>query len=94
MQAEPTEPTGSTPAPRVPQIPPALADPRPVLAVGILAWAIATLVVWTSGTHWHDARPICLMGLAVGAAGYAIFWIQRRAARRGAKGAQQGLENA
>ncbi|WP_024800707.1 DUF2530 domain-containing protein [Nocardia sp. BMG51109] len=74
----------------VPQIPPRLTDPRPVLAVGTALWAIATVLVWIDDS-WADARPIGLMGLAVGLLGYAIFLIQRRGARRGDKGAQTGL---
>lgn len=77
---------------QVPEIPARLTDPRPVLAVGTVLWAIATAVVWASGAQWHAERPVCLMGLAVGALGYAIFWLQRRGARRGDKGAQKGLE--
>ncbi|MFE3442370.1 DUF2530 domain-containing protein [Nocardia sp. NPDC059180] len=76
---------------KVPQIPPRLTDPRPVLAVGSALWALATVVVFLSGDRWEAARPVCLMGLAVGLLGYTIFFIQRRGARRGDKGAQTGL---
>ncbi|QIS17535.1 DUF2530 domain-containing protein [Nocardia terpenica] len=76
--------------PTVPQIPPRLTDPRPVLAVGVVLWAIATVVVWVIGS-WAPARPICLMGLVVGLLAYGIFALQRRSARRGDKGAQKGL---
>ncbi|NEW38879.1 DUF2530 domain-containing protein [Nocardia cyriacigeorgica] len=76
---------------KVPQIPPRLTDPRPVLAVGSALWALATVVVFLSGDRWETARPVCLMGLAVGLLGYTIFFIQRRGARRGDKGAQTGL---
>ncbi|MBF4995548.1 DUF2530 domain-containing protein [Nocardia nova] len=76
--------------PEVPEIPPRLTDPRPVLAVGSLVWLVATVVVWCNDS-WADARPICLMGLGVGLLGYSIFVIQRRGARRGDKGAQKGL---
>ncbi|NUS43951.1 MAG: DUF2530 domain-containing protein [Mycobacteriaceae bacterium] len=75
----------------MPEIPQRLTDPRPVLAAGTLLWALASAVVWTAGDRWADARPICLMGMAVGALGYSIFRLQRQAARRGAKGAQTGL---
>lgn len=74
----------------VPEIPPRLTDPRPVLAVGGILWAIATIAVWLNDS-WAHARPICLMGLAVGLLGYLIFMFQRRSARRGDKGAQKGL---
>lgn len=75
---------------KVPEIPPRLTDPRPVLAAGSVLWAVATVLVWIDG-DWADARPACLMGLAVGLLGYTIFVIQRRGARRGDKGAQTGL---
>jgi hypothetical protein len=78
----------STPTP---EIPARLTDPRPVLAIGTTAWGVATAVVFGSGSHWQAERPVCVMGLAVGALGYAIFWVQRRGARRGDKGAQRGL---
>ncbi|QXQ15992.1 DUF2530 domain-containing protein [Skermania piniformis] len=75
----------------VPDIPARFTDPLPVLAVGTVAWLIATAVVWLSGARWAEARPVCLMGLAVGLLGYTIFSVQRAAARRGAKTAQTGL---
>ncbi|MFJ1458394.1 DUF2530 domain-containing protein [Nocardia sp. N2S4-5] len=75
---------------KVPEIPPRLTDPRPVLAVGSVLWAVATVLVWVNA-DWAYARPVCLMGLAVGLLGYTIFAIQRRGARRGDKGAQTGL---
>jgi hypothetical protein len=78
--------------PHVPQIPARLTDPRPVLAIGTVIWLVATVVVWASGERWEAARPACLAGLAVGALAYGVFWIQRRAARRGSKGAQVGIE--
>ncbi|MEU7630907.1 DUF2530 domain-containing protein [Nocardia sp. NPDC049220] len=77
--------------PEVPQIPPRLTDPRPVLAVGSALWSIATAVVWAGGDRWESARPVCLMGLVVGILALGIFLIQRRGARRGDKGAQTGL---
>lgn len=74
----------------VPEIPPRLTDPRPVLAVGSIGFLIATVAVFVVDA-WASARPVCLMGLAVGLLGYTIFAIQRRGARRGDKGAQLGL---
>ncbi|NKY37345.1 DUF2530 domain-containing protein [Nocardia speluncae] len=76
---------------RLPQFPSWLTDPRPVLALGSVLFAIATVVVWLGGDRWETARPVCLMGLAVGLLGYTIFVVQRRGARRGDKGAQTGL---
>ena len=76
---------------RLPQFPSWLTDPRPVLALGSVLFAVATVVVWLGGDRWETARPVCLMGLAVGLLGYTIFVVQRRGARRGDKGAQTGL---
>ncbi|MGQ4616741.1 DUF2530 domain-containing protein [Nocardia sp. R7R-8] len=76
---------------KVPELPPRLTDPRPVLAVGSALWLIATLMVWAGGDRWASARPVCLMGLVVGLIGLVIYLVQRRAARRGDKGAQTGL---
>ncbi|WP_330228299.1 DUF2530 domain-containing protein [Nocardia sp. NBC_00508] len=75
----------------VPQLPPRLTDPRPVLAVGSALWLIATVVVWVGGDRWAAARPVCLMGLVVGGIALVIYLVQRRGARRGDKGAQTGL---
>ncbi|MTE11340.1 DUF2530 domain-containing protein [Nocardia aurantiaca] len=77
--------------PPVPEIPHRFTDPRPVLAVGALGFLIATAAVWLNDA-WAAARPVCLMGLAVGLLAYTIFAIQRRSARRGDKGAQLGLD--
>ena len=78
-------------SPKIPEIPERLTDPRPVLAIGTAIWLIATVVVAISGDRWHDALPICITGLIVGALGTAVFWLQRRASRRGSKSAQKGL---
>ncbi|MFC8528240.1 DUF2530 domain-containing protein [Nocardia sp. NPDC057227] len=76
---------------QVPAIPQRLTDPRPVLAVGSALWLVATIVVWSGGARWAEARPLCLMGLLVGALALGIYLIQLRGARRGDKGAQTGL---
>ncbi|WP_072805289.1 DUF2530 domain-containing protein [Rhodococcoides yunnanense] len=71
---------------------PRLTDPAPVIAVGIAAWVVATVVVLLSGDRWSQALPTCWAGIAVGAAGFALFLAQRAAARRGSKTAQRGLD--
>ncbi|CAM2932671.1 DUF2530 domain-containing protein [Prescottella defluvii] len=68
-----------------------LSDPRPVLVVGTAAWVVATVVVLLGGDRWSDALPVCLAGTALGLLGFALFLVQRRAARRGSRGAQRGL---
>ncbi|WP_068161613.1 DUF2530 domain-containing protein [Rhodococcus phenolicus] len=68
-----------------------LADPRPALTVGTLAWVVATVVVLVAGDRWSAALPVCVAGIIVGLLGSALFLVQRRAARRGHRGAQVGL---
>jgi hypothetical protein len=73
-----------------PPLPAFLLDPWPVIAIGVLAWLIASVIVFLTPSlaTW---RPLTLAGLAVGALGTSIFLLQRSAARRGARGAQTGL---
>lgn len=74
-----------------PQLPRVLLDPRPVVAAGFLAWAVATgVIALVSGTD-SDLLPICYAGLVIGALGTVVFLIQRRGARSGRRGAQRGL---
>ncbi|SNS41427.1 Protein of unknown function [Rhodococcoides kyotonense] len=70
---------------------PRLTDPAPVLAVGILAWIVATVVVVLSGDRWAFATTTCWTGIVVGVLGFTVFLVQRAAARRGSKTAQRGL---
>lgn len=74
-----------------PLLPGRLTDPRPVIAVGAAAWLVATVVVLLSGDRWGGLLPICVAGLVLGALGSGLFLLQRRAARRGSRTAQQGL---
>ena len=78
-------------APAPPPLPPALMDPRPVIAVGAVLWALALLAAFTVPAL-HNWRPITLAGLGVGVFGLSLFLWQRSAARRGARGAQTGLD--
>ncbi|MGB3895985.1 MAG: DUF2530 domain-containing protein, partial [Mycolicibacter sinensis] len=41
----------------------------------------------------QEWRPVSVAGLGVGVLGTTIFLLQRGAARRGARGAQSGLEH-
>ena len=84
-------PEHSAPPPAPPSLPAALLDPRPVVSAGAVLWALAAVAAFTiSGLHsW---RPITLAGLGVGVFGASLFLWQRSAARRGARGAQTGLE--
>jgi hypothetical protein len=76
---------------RPPQLPAALLDPRPVIGAGALLWALAALASFTVPAL-QTWRPVTVAGLAVGVFGLSLFLWQRSAARRGARGAQTGLE--
>jgi hypothetical protein len=79
------------PEPTLPQLPPALTNPWPVIAVGAALWALANIAAFTV-TALHSWRPTTLAGLGVGVFGLSLFLWQRSAARRGARGAQTGLD--
>ncbi|AIY45172.1 MULTISPECIES: DUF2530 domain-containing protein [Mycolicibacterium] len=85
-----TEDPDDAPAPQPPPLPAGLLEPWPVILVIATGWLIATVLTFTVGglQHW---RPFALAGLAIGVLGTTIFLIQRRAARRGSRGAQSGL---
>jgi hypothetical protein len=80
------------PEPVPPALPAALSDPQPVIVVGALLWVLAAIAAFTVPAL-HDWRPITLAGLGVGVLGTSIFSWQRAAARRGARGAQSGLDH-
>jgi hypothetical protein len=86
MTAEP--PRDAEPEP--PALPRILLDPRPVIVVIAAGWLIALVLAFTVA-GLHDFRPIAVAGLGVGVLGTSIFLLQRRAARRGSRGAQSGL---
>ena len=73
-----------------PPLPALLLDPWPIIAIGALAWLVATVVVFLTPTL-ATSRPLCVAGLGVGVLGTSIFLWQRAAARRGSRGAQTGL---
>ena len=80
------------PEPVPPALPAALSDPQPVIIAGALLWALAAIAAFTVPAL-HDWRPTTLAGLGVGVLGTSIFSWQRAAARRGARGAQSGLDH-
>ncbi|MCB1265088.1 MAG: DUF2530 domain-containing protein [Mycobacterium sp.] len=82
---------GYKPGPIPPELPAALLDPRPVIGAGAALWSLAALASFTIPAL-HTWRPVTMAGLAVSLVGVSIFIWQRAAARRGAKGAQTGLE--
>lgn len=79
------------PAPEPPRLPTALLAVWPVIAVGALGWLVAVVAAFLmpSLQTW---RPVSIAGLGVGVLGTSIFAWQLAAARRGARGAQSGLE--
>lgn len=83
--------TDSNPLREPPPLPPALLEVWPVIVVGALAWLVATAAAFIvpSLESW---RPLTMAGLGTGLFGTGIFVWQLTAARRGARGAQAGLE--
>jgi uncharacterized protein DUF2530 len=85
MSAEP----GPSPAP--PPLPPVLLRPWPFIAIGALGWLIAATAAFVVPAL-ESWRPVTLAGLGIGVLGTSIFLLQLAGARRGARGAQSGLE--
>ena len=84
-------PSKAGPEKAAPELPARLRDPRPVIIVGTVLWALAALASFTVPAleHW---RPATIAGIAVSLFGLSLFLWQRSAARRGARGAQTGLD--
>ena len=78
-------------SPVAPALPPALLQVWPVVVVGFLGWLIAAALAFLVPAL-QSWRPVTLGGLGVGVIGTSIFTWQLAAARRGARGAQAGLE--
>jgi hypothetical protein len=74
-----------------PPLPRMLLEVWPLITVGALGWLVAAAAAFAvpSLESW---RPVTLAGLGVGLLGTGIFVWQLAAARRGARGAQAGLE--
>ncbi|AHH93960.1 DUF2530 domain-containing protein [Kutzneria viridogrisea] len=72
-----------------PPLPKSLTDPVPVVVAGTALFLVAFLVLLVTGAPqlWTYS---CLAGVVLGFSGYAVFRWQRAAARRGARGAQEG----
>lgn len=77
-------------APQPPTLPARLLDPWPVILVIAAGWLIVTVLAFTVAAL-HTWRPFTVAGLGIGVLGTSIFLWQRRAVRRGARGAQSGL---
>jgi hypothetical protein len=77
--------------PQPPELPAALVKQWPVIIVITAGWLIATVLAFTV-PGLHELRPYVVAGLGVGVLGTSIFLWQRHAVRRGARGAQSGLD--
>mgnify|MGYP001067693867 CR=1 FL=1 len=77
--------------PLPPPLPQALLNPWPVIAVIAAGWVVAAVLSFTV-PGLADWWPYTVAGLGVGALGTSIFLWQRSAVRRGARGAQSGLD--
>ena len=76
----------------IPALPHELASPTPVVLVGTALWLVAT--VWLGIADWGEWGLrfwTCLVGCALGMAGFGVFRWQRSAAQRGSRGSWQGL---
>jgi hypothetical protein len=78
--------------PEPPALPTRLLEVWPVIGVGALGWLIATIAAFAVPAL-ETWRPVTVAGLATGLLGTGIFLWQRDAVRRGARGAQTGLEH-
>ena len=91
MSAEPGPNSPSSHSPEPPPLPPMLLGAWPVIAVGALGWLLATAAAFVVPAL-QSWRPVTLAGLGTTLLGTSIFLWQLAAARRGARGAQAGLE--
>lgn len=76
-----------------PPLPRRLTDPVPAVLVGSALWLVALVVLGVLGLT--GVRPLdawfwaAAVGLGLGALGLGVLALQRRANRRGSKGAQK-----
>ncbi|MBO0680250.1 DUF2530 domain-containing protein [Mycolicibacterium sp. S2-37] len=85
---EQPRPDGAAPQP--PALPASLLEPWPVILVIAVGWLIAAVLSFAV-VGLQEWRPFTVAGLGIGVLGTSIFLWQRRAVRRGARGAQSGL---
>lgn len=67
-----------------------LARPTPAIAVGIAVWVLVAVAAWVVPA-WRAATPVALAGIVLGVVGFGLYRLQLRSARRGDRGAQEGL---
>lgn len=84
---------GNEPDERVsaPALPSAATEPRPVVLAGAALFALALVITFLARDGLGDAWIVCACGVGVGAFGALVLTLQRRAVRRGDRGAQRGL---
>src|SRR2546430_1932990 len=96
MPVAPAETPPGTPGPGEgpgrPALPPLRRQVWPVVVVGFLGWLVAAAAAF-GVPALQSWRPVTLAGLGTGLLGASIVVLQLAAARRGARGAQSGLEN-
>jgi hypothetical protein len=80
----------ATAEPEPPALPSILLEPWPVIIVIAVGWLVVVVLAFTVG-GLNEWRPVAVAGLGVGALGTSVFLLQRRAVRRGSRGAQSGL---
>jgi hypothetical protein len=86
--------SAESPPPRdPPPLPAGLLEVWPVIAVGTAAWLAVAAAAFLAPAL-HSWRPVTVAGLGVGLFGTGIFLWQRDAVRRGARGAQTGIDPA
>ena len=83
-------PSASADTPTPPPLPAGLLEPWRVIAIGAAAWLVIMVLAF-SVPAMETWRPVSVAGLGTGVLGTSIFLWQRRAAQRGARGAQKGL---
>jgi hypothetical protein len=85
------DPTPAAAEPQAPPLPRALLGQWPVINTIAAGWLVAVILAFTVPAL-HGWRPTTIAGLGVGVLGTSIFLWQRAAVRRGARGAQDGLD--
>ncbi len=78
--------------PHPPSLPSRFSDMPTIVGIGTAVWTVAALALFLAGRTGTEFVT-CVVGALLGGVGYGIFRWQRAAARRGSRGAQQGLDD-
>lgn len=76
---------------QAPDLPRELTEPRPVVIAGTVLFAVFLVITVLARNTFGEAWIVCACGVGVGVFGATVLTLQRRAARRGDRGAQRGL---